>query len=71
MGIPAFMLPQVLDGALIHSQVRTDDRRNMGIGLSVCRSIVRAHGGECTVGKSQAHGGVSVRFYLPCEERGA
>lgn len=57
----------LLSFAPASSRVRSDDRRNMGIGLSVCRSIVRAHGGECTVSKSRAHGGVCVQFYLPCE----
>lgn len=68
-GAPSGLLPQALLGTVVRARPRTDDRRNMGIGLSVCRSIVRAHGGECTVGRSPKHGGVRVEFYLPCEEK--
>ena len=41
-----------------------DGRRNMGIGLSVCRSIICAHGGELLIDKSR-HGGAAVSFSLP------
>lgn len=67
-GIPSARLASVLSGTEIHSRMRADDRRNMGIGLSVCRSIVKAHGGELSVEKSRSHGGTCVRFYLPYEE---
>ena len=49
------------------NRLRSDDRRSMGIGLSVCQSIIRAHGGEMSVGKSR-HGGAAFRFELPCKE---
>ena len=68
-GFSAGLLPHVLDGLFFEERPRPDGRRGMGIGLSVCRSIVRAHGGELTVGKSQAHGGALVSFYLPWQER--
>ena len=42
-------------------------RRNMGIGLSVCSAIVKAHGGELKVGNN-ASGGASVRFSLEMDE---
>lgn len=66
-GIPAAQLPHVLDGTVQTHRLRADDRRSMGIGLSVCRSIIRAHGGELTAGNS-AHGGAAFRFDLPCKE---
>ena len=66
-GIPSGLLPQILSGTL--ARARPDDRRSMGIGLSVCRSIVRAHGGEFTLGRSRSHGGACIQFYLPCAER--
>ena len=68
VGIPAHRMPGLLDGTLHQSdQCRPDDRRSMGIGLSVCRTIVRAHGGDMKADKS-AHGGAAVLFYLPCSE---
>ena len=67
-GIPAALLPHVLDGTLQQTgSPRSDDRRNMGIGLSVCRSIIRAHGGDLSAGTSR-HGGAAFRFELPCKE---
>ena len=42
-------------------------RSNMGIGLSVCRTIIKAHGGELQVG-NRAEGGAVVRFALEKEE---
>ena len=67
-GIPAAMLPHILDGTIQQTnRLRSDDRRSMGIGLSVCQSIIRAHGGEMSVGKSR-HGGAAFRFELPCKE---
>ena len=66
-GIPVQLLPGILDGSARHGmQARSDDRRSMGIGLSVCRTIVRAHGGDMDIGNSP-HGGAAVSFYLPCD----
>ena len=67
-GIPAALLPRLFDGSA-HQFARSqpDDRRGMGIGLSVCRTIIRAHGGEMRAGKSQ-RGGAEISFYLPCSE---
>lgn len=67
-GIPDAMLPHILDGTIQQTnRLRSDDRRSMGIGLSVCRSIIRAHGGELSAGRSH-HGGAAFSFYLPCKE---
>ena len=67
-GIAPALLPTLFDGGA--HQVRqgsADGRRSMGIGLSVCRTIIRAHGGEMSAGRS-AHGGAAFSFYLPCGE---
>ena len=66
-GIPLALRQRVLSGGAQVDRPRTDDRRSMGIGLSVCASIIRAHGGEMTV-DSSAHGGAALRFYLPWQE---
>ena len=68
MGIPAHRMAGLFEGTLQQNeQSRPDDRRSMGIGLSVCRTIVRAHGGDMKADRS-AHGGAAVQFYLPCPE---
>ena len=43
-----------------------DDTRGMGIGLSVCQSIIKAHGGFFTA-DNQKEGGAVFRFGLPME----
>ena len=67
-GIPAGMMQTLFDGGIHPSdQSSVDDRRSMGIGLSVCRTIVRAHGGDMSAGSS-IHGGAAFSFHLPCRE---
>lgn len=67
-GLPASSLSQLLDGTMQQAKrSRPDDRRNMGIGLSVCCSIIRAHGGTMRAGQSP-HGGAAFRFTLSCKE---
>ncbi len=42
----------------------TTKKAGMGLGLSICRTIIRAHGGELNY-KSNPQGGVSFYFILP------
>ena len=44
-----------------------DSRRGLGLGLSLCRSIVEAHGGTISVSDNRPHGAV-FSFTLPLEE---
>ena len=44
-----------------------DSRRGLGLGLSLCKSIVEAHSGSITVHDNQPHGSV-FSFTLPLEE---
>ena len=44
-----------------------DSRRGLGLGLSLCKSIVEAHGGSISVYDNQPHGAV-FSFTLPLEE---
>lgn len=68
VGISQNQLATIFDGAARQkAQDRSDDRRSMGIGLSVCRSIIRAHGGDMKADRS-IHGGAAFSFYLPCSE---
>ena len=67
-GIDPGILPHLFDGSgLVKENALKDGNRNMGIGLSVCRSIVAAHGGGMSA-HNNASGGATVGFWLPMEE---
>ena len=67
-GIPPQLLGVLFDGYLPLGAVEASDRsRHMGSGLSVCRAIVRAHGGEIYA-RNKIDGGAEFRFWLPAEE---
>lgn len=66
-GISPVQLPRILNGTCLPDRAVTDGRRSMGIGLSVCKSIIEAHGGLLTAGKSR-HGGAMFEFTLPYGE---
>lgn len=48
-------------------QGKTDDRRGLGLGLNLCRSIVVAHGGTITVTDNHPRG-ACFTFTLPLKE---
>lgn len=66
-GIAEEVLPHLFDGSLLSKDGVMDGNRNMGIGLSVCRSIVAAHGGGMTA-HNDPGGGAIISFWLPMEE---
>lgn len=66
-GIPPARMDGLFTGSL-NSETPTDgNRSNMGIGLSVCNAIVRAHGSELKA-KNRAEGGAEFSFALDMEE---
>lgn len=66
-GISEEKLPHLFTG-LLDSQTPVDTARsNMGIGLSVCRTIIKAHGSELTAG-NRRQGGAVFSFALEMEE---
>ena len=68
VGIPKEKLANIFKGGLSDvSRSNFDMKKNMGIGLSVCYTIVKAHGGTMTA-ENQETGGACFRFYLPMEE---
>ena len=50
-----------------HSSQQGDNKRNMGIGLSVCRTIMQAHGGTIK-GENREEGGARFTVTLPMKE---
>ena len=65
-GIAPDRLEHLFDGTLQGQQ--GDRGRSMGIGLSVCQSIIKAHGGFFAAG-NDPEGGAVFRFGLPMEEK--
>ena len=67
-GIAPDVLPLLFTGAVSSSADESaDGKRNMGIGLSVCMTIVQAHGGTMAA-QNRALGGALFQFTLPLEE---
>lgn len=67
-GIDPKILPKLFEEMFPHAQeMGGDGRRSLGIGLSVCMSIVQAHGGDMSA-RNRAGGGACVSFMLPLEE---
>ena len=65
-GISPDRLDTIFDGSL-QSGPRSDIKRNMGIGLSVCRTVIQAHGGRITA-KNKEAGGAVFCLELPIKE---
>lgn len=66
-GIPDADKERVFEMFYTANQGAADSRRSLGLGLSLCRSIITAHGGEITVADNKPEGTV-FRFTLPKEE---
>ncbi len=67
-GIPAERIKNLFAGYLDRKDAPTDGtRNNMGIGLSVCSTIIKAHGGEIYA-KNTAPRGAAFYFSLEMEK---
>ena len=67
-GIPEDRIPDLFTGYLGSTDRQGDAaRRNMGIGLSVCSTIIKAHGGRISA-KNRPTGGAEFTFTLDLEE---
>ncbi|WP_058301574.1 sensor histidine kinase [Gorillibacterium timonense] len=63
-GIPEQDLPHLFESYVSPEKRNADSSRGMGIGLSICMSIIRAHGGRMEAG-NKPEGGAILRFTLP------
>lgn len=59
--------PRIFDMFYTANVTVADSRRSLGLGLSLCKSIINAHNGEISVSDNVPHGTV-FRFTLPTEE---
>ena len=66
-GIPSEVLPRVFERFFRVDSARTSDRdsarRSAGLGLSICQSLVRLHGGEISI-QNRSGRGLRVTIYL-------
>ena len=66
-GISDERMAHLFTGLLDSKAPADSTRSNMGIGLSVCRTIIKAHGSELKAG-NRPEGGAAFRFALEMEE---
>lgn len=66
-GIPDSAKERIFESFYVVENGVVDSRRSLGLGLSLCKSIVTAHGGTIEVLDNQPKGAV-FRFTLPKEE---
>ena len=62
-GIPQEILHSLFDGAGMNVNRQGDSHKGMGIGLTLCKTIVAAHGG--TISASNHPNGAQFTFTLP------
>ena len=64
-GVDEKMIPYIFDGQQTPSET-SDGHRGIGIGLSICKTIIQAHGGRITVCNKDP--GAEFTFTLPKEK---
>ena len=67
IGIPDDIKPYIFDRFYIGTNAVIDGRKSLGLGLSLCKSIIKAHDGEIFVLDNEPCG-TKVIFTLPIEE---
>lgn len=66
VGIAPEVLPKIFDPYF--STKQRGAQKGMGLGLTICRTVVHKHGGMIEV-ESQTGGGTTVTFHLPARRR--
>lgn len=66
-GIPEDILSQLFKSSTIKKGSSSDSSRGLGIGLSICKTIINVHGGDISA-KNNIDGGALFTFTLPLEE---
>ena len=62
-GIDPKRLPTLFDGGGVNTNESGDSHKGMGIGLSICKTIINAHGG--TIQAANHADGAMFTFTLP------
>jgi len=65
-GIAEQDLPYLFEGYISNGRHSSDTARGMGVGLSICMSIIKAHNGKMEAVNKKS-GGAIFRFMLPLE----
>lgn len=66
-GIPIEDIPFIFDRFYTNTKTGYVERRGIGLGLAICKSIITAHDGEISA-FNNSFGGATFRFKLPIKE---
>ncbi len=66
IGLNADNIDNIFDGYSLNENSSSDSAKGMGIGLSICKTIIKAHGGDI-LAKNNLNGGSTFSFSLPLE----
>ena len=66
-GIPGEILPMIFDPYF--STKQRGDQKGMGLGLTICHSVIQKHGGSITA-DSKTSKGTTIQIYLPALRKG-
>lgn len=67
-GIPPSDLPHIFQMFYTSHAHRADSRPGIGLGLAICESIIKAHGGTITANNRTDRSGAEFVFTLPLKE---
>jgi len=62
-GISEEEFPHIFERYYSRNDKNSTKRKGMGLGLSLCKSIVEAHNGKISICNNDPHGTI-VRFYV-------